>query len=146
MVVKKLEHYNIRTTRYDDTVSFYRQVLGMRAGRPPGAPEDAPPTWLFDESGQAVVHMIVVDPRDPEGSYSRMIGFRGAPSAESPVAFKGSGSVDHIAFACEGWDEVVERLRSQNISFTENHLTRFNLHQLFIVDPNGITLELNFRS
>jgi catechol 2,3-dioxygenase-like lactoylglutathione lyase family enzyme len=66
MVVKKLEHYNIRTTRYDDTVMFYRQVLGMKIGRPPGVPEEAPPTWLYDESGQAVVHLIPVDPKDPD--------------------------------------------------------------------------------
>jgi len=146
MVVKKLEHYNIRTTRYDDTVAFYRQVLGMRSGRPPGVPEEAPPTWLYDESGQAVVHLIPVDPKDPEGSYSKVIRFRGAPTEQSPVSFIGSGSIDHVAFACEGWEEMVARLRAQNVSYTENHLTRFNLRQLFIIDPNGVTLELNFQS
>jgi len=94
MVVKKLEHYNIRTTRYDDTVAFYRQILGMKIGRPPGVSEDSPPTWLFDESGQAVVHLILVDPKDPEGSYSKVTRFRGEPTEQSPVSFKGSGSID----------------------------------------------------
>jgi catechol 2,3-dioxygenase-like lactoylglutathione lyase family enzyme len=145
MLVKKLQHYNIRTTRYDDTVRFYRQVLGMNIGRPPGAPETMPPTWLYDESGEAAVHLIPVDPADPEASYSKMIQFRGAPGEESPVSFKGSGSIDHVAFACEGWDEMVARLRAENVSFKESHLPRFNLHQLFIVDPNGVTLELNFQ-
>jgi catechol 2,3-dioxygenase-like lactoylglutathione lyase family enzyme len=146
MTVKKLEHYNIRTVRYDDTVAFYRQVLGMKIGRPPGVSEDSPPTWLFNESGQALVHLIPVDPKDPEGSYSHVIRFRGAPGENSPVSFKGSGSIDHVAFACEGWEEMLARLRAQNVSYTENHMTRFNLHQLFVVDPNGVTLELNFQS
>jgi catechol 2,3-dioxygenase-like lactoylglutathione lyase family enzyme len=145
MLVKKLQHYNIRTTRYEDTVAFYRQVLGMRSGRPPGVPEGSPPTWLFDESGEAVVHLIPVDPADPEGSYSKVIRFRGAPNEQSPVSFKGSGSIDHVAFACEGWDEIIARLRAQNVSYTENHMERFNLHQLFVIDPNGVTLELNFQ-
>jgi catechol 2,3-dioxygenase-like lactoylglutathione lyase family enzyme len=146
MLVKKLQHYNIRTTRYDATVAFYRQVLGMRSGRPPGAPEAAPPTWLYDESGEAVVHLIPVDPEDPERSYSRMISFRGAPTEQSPLSFIGSGSIDHVAFACEGWEEIIERLRAQNVSYKENDVPQMNLRQLFITDPNGVTLELNFQS
>ena len=47
MSVKKLQHYNIRTLRYDETVRFYQQVLNMRLGAPPGAPADMKPTWLF---------------------------------------------------------------------------------------------------
>jgi catechol 2,3-dioxygenase-like lactoylglutathione lyase family enzyme len=146
MSIKKLEHYNIRTTKYDDTVRFYREVLGMRLDKPPGVPEGSPPTWLFDESGQAVVHLIPVDPKDPEGSYSKVVRFRGEPGENSPVSFSGSGSIDHVAFACEGWEETLGRLRAQNVSYTENHMTRFNLHQLFVVDPNGVTLELNFQA
>lgn len=145
MSIRKLQHYNIRTTRYDETIAFYRQVLGMQAMRPPGAPEEAPPTWLCDETGEAVVHLIPVDPHDPHASYARVIQFRGEPDKKSPVSFDGSGSIDHVAFACEGWDTMLERLRSQGVSYTENHLTRFNLHQLFICDPNGVTLELNFQ-
>jgi catechol 2,3-dioxygenase-like lactoylglutathione lyase family enzyme len=145
MVVKKLQHYNIRTTRYDATVTFYRQVLGMRSGLPPGAPEGAPPTWLYDESGEAVVHLIPVDPEDPERSYSRVISFRGAPNEQSPLSFTGSGSIDHVAFACEGWEEIIARLRTQNVSYKENHLPQINMRQLFITDPNGVTLELNFQ-
>ena len=145
MAVRKLQHYNIRTTRYDETVMFYRQVLGMRSTRPPGASAEAPPTWLCDESGEAVVHLIPVDPEDPKGSYAKMVRFRGEPSEKSPVGFSGSGSIDHVAFSCDGWDEMLARLRAQNVSYTENHLPRFNLHQLFICDPNGVTLELNFQ-
>ena len=35
MMVRRLEHYNIRTTRFDETVQFYDQALGMKAARPP---------------------------------------------------------------------------------------------------------------
>jgi catechol 2,3-dioxygenase-like lactoylglutathione lyase family enzyme len=146
MSVKKLQHYNIRTLRYDDTVRFYQQVLNMRLGTPPGAPADMKPSWLFDESGEAVVHLIPVDPADPHGSYSKVVSFRGKPNEASPVSFSGSGSIDHVAFACEGWEEIVARLQAQGVPYHENHLTRFNLRQLFIIDPNGVTLELNFQS
>jgi catechol 2,3-dioxygenase-like lactoylglutathione lyase family enzyme len=146
MIVKKLQHYNIRTLRYDDTVHFYQEVLDMRLGAPPGAPAEMKPTWLHDETGEAVLHLIPVDPADPTGSYSRVISFRGAPSEASPVSFTGSGSIDHVAFACDGWAAMMERLRTHDVSYTENHLPRFGLHQLFIVDPNGVTLELNFQS
>jgi len=34
MQVRRLEHYNIRTTKFDETVKFYDDVLGMKAKRP----------------------------------------------------------------------------------------------------------------
>src|SRR6516164_2775162 len=57
MVVRRLEHYNIRTTRFAETVKFYDDALAMKVGRAPMAPADAPATWIFDDSGTAVVHL-----------------------------------------------------------------------------------------
>ena len=35
MGVRRLEHYNLLTTKFDQTIAFYSDVLGMRVGRTP---------------------------------------------------------------------------------------------------------------
>jgi catechol 2,3-dioxygenase-like lactoylglutathione lyase family enzyme len=145
MMIKKLQHYNIRTTKFDETVAFYRDVLGMKNAVPPGAPDGTPPAWLYDDSGEPIVHLLRVDPIDSEGAYAKMSAFRGGPDKRFPYGFSGSGSIDHVALACENWDEVIARLKQHDVPYRENHVPRMNMRQLFISDPNGITLELNFQ-
>ena len=48
-------------------------------------------------------------------------------------------------FQAERVDEIKERLRGMKVSFHEHTFPNFNLRQLFLKDPNGVTLELNFR-
>ena len=141
MLVRKLEHYNIRTTRYSETVRFYVEVLGMRHDT-----QFSGGNWIYDGSGVAAVHLIVVDPADPERSYQAKSSFRGGGEAASgEERFYGSGAIDHVAFECAGYGEMVEKLRGANLSFHENLVTGMQLRQIFVKDPNGITLELNFR-
>ena len=110
-----------------------------------GARADSPPSWIFDDTGAAVVHLLGVDAADPEGSYAKMSQFRGGADTMDPPSFRGSGAIDHIAFQCENYDEVLARLKSRKIPCAENDLSRFGLRQIFVKDPNGITLELNFQ-
>jgi catechol 2,3-dioxygenase-like lactoylglutathione lyase family enzyme len=145
MLVKKLQHYNIRTTRFDETVAFYRDVLGMQNAIPPNAPEGTPPAWIYDDSGDPIVHLMSIDPNDPEKDYAARSSFRGGSDQRYPPGFSGSGSIDHIALECEGWDEIKSRLQKHDVPFWENHLPKMNFRQLFICDPNGVTLELNFQ-
>ena len=142
MRIKRLEHYNIRTTRFEETVKFYDDILGMKCKRAPMASEGMPPTWIYDDSGIPVVHLTPVDPKDPHGSYSKMAQYRGV---DPDAAFQGSGAIDHVAFECEGFDEMLGRLEAKNLVFAKNEFPNFNLRQIFVRDPNGVTLELNFR-
>ncbi len=142
MVVRRLEHYNIRTTKFAETVKFYDDAFGMKAQRPPMVGEDFPATWIYDDSGVAAIHLTPVDPADPIRSYAKISSYRG----EGPNAtFEGSGAIDHVAFECEDYDAIKARLRSMDVQFVENSFPNFNLRQIFLKDPNGVTLELNFR-
>jgi catechol 2,3-dioxygenase-like lactoylglutathione lyase family enzyme len=144
-MIRRLEHYNIRTTRFAETVRFYVEVLGMRNAPPPGAPEAWPPSWIYDDEGVPVVHLLPVDPSDPQASYAQLSGFRGDVDAGEPPAFHGSGAIDHVAFQCVELDECISRLRAAQIPYAENHVSQIDLHQIFVKDPNGVTIELNFR-
>jgi catechol 2,3-dioxygenase-like lactoylglutathione lyase family enzyme len=142
MAVRRLEHYNIRTTKFAETVKFYDDVLGMKAQRAPMAPADGPATWIYDESGVAAIHLTPVDPTDPEASYARISQYRGG---EPNAAFDGSGAIDHIAFECTSFEDTKTHLETMSVPFVVNAFARINLHQIFLKDPNGVTLELNFR-
>jgi catechol 2,3-dioxygenase-like lactoylglutathione lyase family enzyme len=142
----KLEHYNLMTKRLRETVDFYVQVLGLYEGFYPV--ELGPGAWLYDSSDTPVVHMQEVT----EGSFGERVsrtggrikdGRDGAPRTFD--ALYGSGTVDHIAFACQDIEGFKTRLARLDIPYGETGLDSATLRQLFLRDPNGIVVELNFR-
>jgi hypothetical protein len=57
-----------------------------------------------------------------------------------------SGRLDHIAFRCSDPDSLKARLRANDIAYQETAIPNFGLLQIFVRDPNGLQLELNFRN
>ncbi len=130
MIVKKLDHVNIHTRDMAGTVQFYSDLLGLEART---APERSPDErqWLYDAGGRAVIHLNLAGsdttiPRDVEP---------GAPT----------GAIHHVAFECGGLDDMLARLESRGMAFKRAEIPSINLTQLFVVDPNNVLLELNFR-
>ena len=54
--------------------------------------------------------------------------------------------VDHVALRAIGYERMRERLRQAGAKVRESTVPALNLRQLFFRDPNGIAIELNFRS
>ena len=88
--------------------------------------------------GVAVVHLVGVDPDDPSG-LQQYLG--GDISAE---ALDGSGAFDHIAFRAKEPEILIQRLKDKGYSFRERQVPSMDLFQVFVEDPNGITVELNY--
>ncbi|NDG19820.1 MAG: hypothetical protein EB117_16360, partial [Betaproteobacteria bacterium] len=57
---------------------------------------------------------------------------------------QGTGVVDHVAFRCSDLPGLLKHLRAQNIAFNERMVSDQGLYQLFLFDPNGVKVELNF--
>jgi catechol 2,3-dioxygenase-like lactoylglutathione lyase family enzyme len=134
MTTSRLDHFSIRTTKLDETRRFYADILGLVDGDRP--PFDFPGAWLYS-NGQAAVHLVGIDPHDSSG----LVDYLGAKGkAES----SGTGTIDHVAFVCTGLSEMRQRLKSRGIPFRERMVPDLNLRQLFIEDPNGVTIELNY--
>ena len=134
MPLLKLEHYLVLSDDVDRTRDFYRDVLGMREGFRPKL--DFAGYWLY-VGDTASIHI------GDWASYSvwtRSVGIPISTRAES------TGAVDHIAFNASGFDEMRARLKSHGIEPSENLLDEIGLRQLFFYDPNGVPIELNFRS
>lgn len=135
MGVRKLAHYAIRTDDLESSRRFYKEVLHFREGFRPPFP--FPGAWLYlgeDEADYGVVHLIGLD-AEAEG-LKAYLGDRPDP--------RGTGVVDHIAFLADGWAELRTRCRRLGVEYSERRVPLLRLHQVFIADPSGVVVELNF--
>jgi catechol 2,3-dioxygenase-like lactoylglutathione lyase family enzyme len=133
-----LNHYSIRTTDLDACRSFYEKVLGLTVGPRPEFP--FPGLWMYagDHAhyANAVVHIIGIDRDDAQG-LQQYLGDR------SEVQ-KGTGTIDHIAFFADGLGAMLRHLQDCGVSCRERTVPGLGLHQVFLEDPNGVTIELNY--
>lgn len=134
-----LNHVSIRTADLEACRRFYVEVLGLRVGPRPDFP--FPGLWLYGgddpATGQPVVHVIGVDRNDSSGRD----GYLGERPAQP---LRGSGALDHVAFAATGLSEMRIRLARLGLAIHERTVPGLGLRQLFLTDPDGIVVELNY--
>ena len=134
-----LNHYSIRTTDLDASRRFYVGVLGLSVGPRPEFP--FPGLWMYrgdhGDMANAVVHIIGIDLANPQG-LKQYLGDR------TEASLAGSGAVDHIAFYADGLAAMLAHLQAQGVPFRERSVPSVGLHQLFLDDPCGVMIELNY--
>ena len=64
----------------------------------------------------------------------------------SRLVLAADGAIDHIAFNCEGLKETVGQLERDGVKYDIRKVPGRPLQQVFIHDPDGVMLELNFRN
>jgi catechol 2,3-dioxygenase-like lactoylglutathione lyase family enzyme len=134
MKVRTLDHVNIRTDCLDETVAFYTNFLGMSCRPPPGMKEGGRGAWIYDGDDRPVIHVGTFGARYPgEAEHGGL----------EPVT--GSGAIHHVALECLGYDELLGRFKDANFEVVTSNIPSIDLRQIFVKDPNGVTLELNFR-
>jgi catechol 2,3-dioxygenase-like lactoylglutathione lyase family enzyme len=121
MPIDGFQHVNIRTTALERARDFYVRALGLRVGERP--PFTSVGYWLYLGS-QPVVHLVQL------------------PAGEARDA--GSGRVDHVAFHGVDLDGTREALNAAGIPFRETVVPRDHTVQIFIHDPDGVKIEINF--
>ncbi|CAN5381516.1 hypothetical protein BH10PSE13_BH10PSE13_23570 [soil metagenome] len=126
MTVQSLDHVNIRVRDPDATAAFLIDVLGMAR-----SPDRA--TWMLDAAGHPAIHLGSVDATYPSDAWRPFEGY------------ENSGAVHHVALACTGYEDVVARLEALGLEHSVNAIPMASLRQIFVVEPGGVLLELNFR-
>ncbi len=136
-----LNHFSIRTLDLEATTKFYSEVIGLEAG--PRPPFPFPGVWLYagdkEQYANAVVHVIGIDPKNPNG-LNQYLGER------DNTGLEGSGSVDHIAFFNTGLEAMLTKLKKLSVPCREREVPVLGLYQIFLDDPSGIVIELNYPS
>ena len=139
-----LDHCNVRTFDLEKTVKFYTDIVDLKDGDFPGSRTQG--AWLYDASNRPILHLIAIDPQDPEATLGKVRDRLGDLAGSLELStLSGGGAIDHIAFECTDYDEMQGKLQARGLKFTSNDVPSIKLRQLFVNDPNGVTLELNFR-
>jgi catechol 2,3-dioxygenase-like lactoylglutathione lyase family enzyme len=134
-----LNHYSIRTADLLACERFYCDLLGLKVG--PRPPFPFPGLWLYAGDtavwANAAVHIIGIDRNDPAGLQA-YLGDR------DEADLHGSGCVDHVAFFATGLGQMLAKLGERGLDGRERTVPLLGLHQVFVDDPNGVVVELNF--
>jgi catechol 2,3-dioxygenase-like lactoylglutathione lyase family enzyme len=129
MALEALEHFTITCADLERTRDFYRDVLGLAEGHRPNF--NFAGYWLY-AGDIPVVHLT-----DEKGA---IVENRGGPRGNA-----NTGRLDHIAFRGRDAAATIAKLKANNIAYRENEIPDARLHQIFVRDPNGIMIEMNFR-
>ena len=136
MALSHIEHFLVAADDIDATRDWYARVLGMT----PGAHPDFgfPVHWMY-VNGVDIVHI---------GPSAKQAGeiqkkYLGRTSQDSG---SGTGALDHIAFRATGLRAMLEHLKRERVPFSQRRANGQALFQLFLFDPNGIKIELNYEA
>ena len=132
MPIRELNHFFVRAADLEATRQFYTDVLGFEVMPRPDFPF---PGYGMGVNGSIQVH---VGPSDIPNRQTYYLG------TADDAADGETGVIDHVAFLADDPKAFVERFRARGIEFRPRHLPDSNLYQLFIRDPNGVVIELNF--
>jgi catechol 2,3-dioxygenase-like lactoylglutathione lyase family enzyme len=133
MPLHKLEHYLVITDDIDKTRDFYRDVIGLTVGF--RAELGFPGYWLYI-GDTPVIHIAEWETYT---AHSQRLGI----PVTTPA--RGTGPVDHVAFNGTDANAMARKLDGLGIPYHRHEVPQVGLTQLFLDDPNGVKLELNFR-
>jgi catechol 2,3-dioxygenase-like lactoylglutathione lyase family enzyme len=135
MTVLALNHVNLRAPRpmMEKLRAFYVDIVGLQEGLRPSFQSFG--YWLY-AAGQPVVHL----------SESAMASGGAEPGepGDTPGATSDHTTYDHVAFTCSGLAATEARLRQHNVTYRVAHVPMTGQVQVFLQDPAGNGVELNF--
>jgi len=135
MPLQHLQHFLIQTADLEKTKDWYVEVLGMRVGPHPDF--KFPVYWLY--LGDADVLHLTAGGESVSENRMKYLG-------QQSTATSGSGVVDHVAFRATGLIDMIAHLERKGVAFRERRVDSQALYQLFVIDPNGVKVELNFEA
>jgi catechol 2,3-dioxygenase-like lactoylglutathione lyase family enzyme len=129
MLIKRLDHVNIRTRDIPAVVAFYRDILELEERDPPPNLDKTMVRWMYDHKDDAIIHISTPGSLSEHGATDDLSG--------------PTGGLDHIAFQCIGYAPLVERLKQSGVVWRENRVEVIKMTQVFVHDPTGVQIELN---
>jgi len=119
MTALSLDHFNIYCKDLAATVRFYERYVGLRDGDRPPFPFAG--AWLY-AGDKAILHLV----------------------SESGRADQGGGAIDHVAINCADIRGTVDTLKREGVKFDVRKVPARPLQQVFVHDPDGVMIEMNF--
>jgi catechol 2,3-dioxygenase-like lactoylglutathione lyase family enzyme len=134
MPLSHIEHILVAAEDIDATRDWYARVLGMQSGPHPDF--GFPVHWMYIGD----VDVVHIGPSAKAAS-ERQKQYLGRTSQDAGT---GTGALDHIAFRATGLRAMMDHLNKEGVQFSQRRANGQALYQLFLYDPNGIKIELNY--
>ena len=134
MALKTFEHVLILADDVDKTKDFYVNILGLNIGYRPDFPFKGYLLYLDENPKAACIHLAM---RKQDTGQDYYIG-------KKDDVKSGSGAIDHVAFNADDIESMKAKLEKISIEYTHRKVPGFPLEQLFIMDPDGVKVELNY--
>ena len=131
MGVQALEHVTIRCAQLQRTRDFYVELIGLTEGERPDFPFRG--YWLYLKAAP-VIHLV--EAADSGGAWGGQIAL--------PDPKEGTGAFDHVAFHGRDFEQMRAVLAAAGLNFRERVVPGDRLKQLFVPDPEGVLVEINF--
>lgn len=119
MTAHAMNHFTILAEDLTATCAFYRDLLGLTEGYRPDM--GFPGAWLY-AGDTAVLHVVT----------------------RNPLPQQRAGVLDHMAFSASDLSGTVAKLKARRIDFKLGRQVETGTWQLFLHDPNGAKVELDF--
>jgi catechol 2,3-dioxygenase-like lactoylglutathione lyase family enzyme len=119
MAVSGMNHFTVLTDDVPGTVDFYTRMVGLTDGWRPDL--GFPGAWLY-AGDAAVLHVIGGRQRDELRP----------------------GVIDHMAFSARGLAQLLEHLKAHDVEHICRQQKGSGIWQIFVFDPNGARVELDF--
>ena len=133
MALKTFEHVLILADDVDKTKDFYVDILGLEVGYRPDFRFKG--YWLYLKDNKAACIHLAMRKQDTGQDY--YIG-------KKDDVKSGSGAIDHVAFNADDIEGMKSKLDKISMEYTHRKVPGFPLEQLFIMDPDGVKVELNY--
>lgn len=123
MPISDIDHYNLRIPKekMEELLQFYTSVLGLTVGH---RPLKSFGYWLY-AGNKSLLHISQTLPDEQR-------------------EFDKKNAVDHIAFSCADLESFEKVLLENGVTYKRNVITETQQVQLFLHDPMGNKVELNF--
>ena len=113
-----LDHWNVFCKDLKAPSTSTRVCRPLAGDRPPFT---FPGAWLY-AGEKAILHLI----------------------SESGREVHGGGAIDHVAINCEDIRGTIDKVKDDGVPFEVKKVPARPLQQVFLHDPDGIMIELNF--
>lgn len=121
VTIKQLDHVNVRTSRLDEMIRWYGEMLGMKTGPRPDF--SFPGAWLYAGDHPAI-HLVGVE-HEPDADMSSL-------------------KVEHFALSATGISGLLERAKAADERVEVRKVPSFPIVQVNMWDPDGNHIHVDF--
>lgn len=122
MPVTAFDHVNVRTSKLEEMIVWYEDILGLKSGYRPHFPFAG--AWMY-LGEQAIVHLVDTDTN---------------PTASDNL------TLEHFALQATDIDAFKAHLEAKGVAYEPNVVSDVGITQINIFDPDGNHIHVDFKT